>query len=180
MTVTTFKFAPNVQAKADVKYMDIVPGQYGPQIRIKGKINGKESVAYLPGKLPDVITVLVSAGVIPRGTDYLVDVEEAFEIKPLQRQFTMMKQQAAGEKNGTLAIFNGAAASAAVPATGNSASAAGALPAPQKSYADIYSKATDFIIDKIVPKYRAAKLDPTAADVHAMVATLFIPKSKES
>lgn len=70
-------------------------------------------------------------------------------------------------------------ASAAVPATGNPAGAAGA-PSSPKSYADIYMKATDFIIEKIVPKYRAAKLEPTANDVHAMVSTLFIPKSKES
>jgi hypothetical protein len=70
-------------------------------------------------------------------------------------------------------------ASAAVPATGNPAGAAGAHPPAQKSYTDLYAKATDFIINQIVPKYRAAKLEPTATDVHAMVATLFIPKSKE-
>jgi hypothetical protein len=69
---------------------------------------------------------------------------------------------------------NGASAGTAAPASAGTAGASS-----PKSYADIYMKATDFIIEKIVPKYRAAKLEPTANDVHAMVSTLFIPKSKE-
>jgi hypothetical protein len=71
-----------------------------------------------------------------------------------------------------------APASAAVPATGNPAGAAGAPRAPKK-YADIYVQATDFIIDKIVPKYKTAGLTLTGTDVKEMVACVFIPKSKE-
>jgi hypothetical protein len=72
------------------------------------------------------------------------------------------------------------AASAAVPATGTPAGAAGAQPAvPPKSYTDLYIKATDFVIEKIIPKYKAAGLTLTGTDVKEMVACVFIPKSKE-
>jgi hypothetical protein len=72
-------------------------------------------------------------------------------------------------------------ASAAVPATGNPAGAAGAHPPAQKSYTDLYVKATDFVIEtRSCRSIKAAEAStPTATDVHAMVATLFIPKSKE-
>jgi hypothetical protein len=92
-----------------------------------------------------------------------IDLATPEELKALSAQST----------NGT------SGASAAVPATGTSAGAAG-VSAPTKSYTDIYGKATDFVLDKILPKYVAKGLAPTATDVHAMVATLFIPKSKES
>lgn len=72
-----------------------------------------------------------------------------------------------------------APASAAVPATGNAAGAAGAPATAKKSYTDIYVKATDFIIEKIVPKYKAAGLTLSGTDVKEMVACVFIPKSKE-
>jgi hypothetical protein len=175
--MATFKFAPNVPAKVDVKYIDIVPSEKGgPQIRLKGTIEGEEKMfAYLPGKLTDQLTALISAGIIA-SAEYPMEVDKPVEIKPLKRQFTMVKDQPAGEKYGSFKVVG---APAAVPATGNSAGAAGASPIPPKKYAEIYMQATDFILEKIVPKYRAANLEPTANDVHAMVSTLFIPKSKE-
>jgi hypothetical protein len=175
---TTYKFAPNVAVAADVKYIDIVPSEKGgPQIRLKGTIGGTEnSVAYLPGKLSDQLAALIAGGIIAN-TEYPTEVDKSVEIKPIKRQFHMVKAQAAGEKYGTFQVVG--AASAAVPATGNPAGAAGAHPPAPKSYTDLYDKATDFVIKKIIPKYKEAGLSLTGTDVKEMVATVFIPKSKE-
>lgn len=64
------------------------------------------------------------------------------------------------------------------PATTLAPATAGA--SPVKSYTDIYGKATDYILTTIVAKYKTAKLEPTAADVRAMVGDLFTAKLRET
>lgn len=182
----TFKFAPNVPATVDVKYIDIVPSDKGdPQVRFKGTIDGTEKMfAYLPGKLPANIATLIAAGVIANQV-YPTEVSEPVEVKPLKRQFTMMKEQLAGDKYGTFKLLQAGpgsnVASAAVPApASNGAAAAGATSAPVKSYSELYGKATDYILSTIVPKYDAKGLTPDAWAVRGMVADLFTAKLKES
>lgn len=70
-------------------------------------------------------------------------------------------------------------ASAAVPATGNPASAAAAA-GPPKSYTLIYRQATEFVIKDIVPLYKNAGLTADAMLVRACTADVFSAKLKES
>lgn len=178
----TFKFAPNVPATVDVKYIDIVPSEKGDsQVRFKGTIDGKEKMfAYLPGKLTANLATLIAAGVIAAG-QYPEDVSEPVEVKPLKRQFTAVSELLPPAKYGTFKIVGANGASAAVPAaTSNGAVAAGASPGPPKSFQDIYASATKFVIDQIVPKYATAKFEVTTADVREMVRDLFTAKLKES
>jgi hypothetical protein len=71
------------------------------------------------------------------------------------------------------------AVSAAIPATGNPAGAAGAA-APSKSYTQLYKAATEFVLKDIVPLYKVAGLPVDAMVVKECVATVFIAKTKES
>ena len=52
------RFDDNIPVEInEAKYLDLVGGKYGPQVRIKGTINGEEnSLAYLPGSVADVLT----------------------------------------------------------------------------------------------------------------------------
>lgn len=161
----TYKFTTNVPATVDLKYIDIVPSEKGgPQIRFKGTIDGTEKMfAYLPGKLGDQIAALTNAGVIAPA-NYPTEVTEAVEIKPLRRQFQMMKEQLAGDKYGTFKIVGNGGASAAVPANGTPAVAAGATLTDEQirhgkaACADTMKQATSYVIDRLVPLFDAKSI----------------------
>lgn len=173
----TFKFAPNVPATVDLKYIDIVPSDKGDsQVRFKGTIDGKEKMfAYLPGKLAANLAVLIAAGVIAN-SQYPEDVAEPVEVKPLKRQFTAVSELIPPAKYGTFKIVGNGASAATHPAPANTGTA-GATSAPVKSYSELYGQATDHVLNKIVAKYKTAGFEVTTADVRSMVADLFNAKA---
>lgn len=180
---TTFRFAPNVPATVEIKYIDIVPSEKGgPQIRLKGTIDGTEkSIAYLPGKLNDQLAVLIHHGVIPNAA-YPSDVTDPLEVKPVKRQFTMMKEQGAGDKYGKFAIVgqNGNGGSSAT--IGSTVGQRNEVQAasPHKPCGQLYAESTDYVIKQILPKYQEAKLQFDTALVVEMVGQLFNAKVREA
>lgn len=88
----------------EARYLDCMPGEYGPQLRIKGTIEGEpNSALYLPGKVWAVRKSLVEAGVIG---------EEAFDEKPteavniplLKTEFVLTNQQVTGKNYGNIVV----------------------------------------------------------------------------
>lgn len=68
--------------------------------------------------------------------------------------------------------------------SGNTQPAAPTPPAPAKPVEErekgsaIYKRVTQFVLDDILPLYRKAGVTPTATDIHAMVATVYIAATK--
>lgn len=97
------RFDDNIPVEInDAKYLDLVGGKYGPQVRIKGTINGEEnSLAYLPGSVADVLTALLVAGVITEAPAQYPEPEDKRGImlqKGATRQFTVTLSKRGGEK----------------------------------------------------------------------------------
>lgn len=167
----TYKFASNLPVKVELGYIDIVPSEKGgPQVRFKGTIDGEpKTYAYLPGKLEDQISALISAGIISN-KEYPTEVEKPFEVKPLKKSFSMVKDQPAGDKYGTFKVVNGNGGTsvATAPAAGPSSSvgsAAGAAPltpelllAEKAKYCTAMKQANAYVIDNIRPKFEGAKI----------------------
>ena len=78
---------------------------------------------------------------------------------------------------------NGSGAETSAGGVGNAgtqASAPPVEPAPEKQkLSDIYLLATEFVIDKVLPKYTKAGIGCSDTAIVAAVATLFIAASKE-
>lgn len=194
----TYKLAPNIAATVEIKYLDIVGGSYGPQVRINGKVDGVDNYVYLPGNLPDQLTQLISQGVIAND-QYQMDVAEGAKvaIKPLKKRIQLALDQPAGQKHGQLkiiALSNGngapAPAAAAPSASGNFPPLANASAPPVEQHAPqtdeakpslkaLYKSATAFVLTEIVPLYVKAEIGCTDEAVGSMVATLFIAAAKE-
>lgn len=182
----TYKFAPNLPVKVELGYIDIVPSEKGgPQVRLKGTIDGAEKTyAYLPGKLADQLTALAAAGIIGKH-DYPDEVEKPFEVKPLKKSFTMMKEQLAGDKYGTFKVVNGNGGTSAATASGAGSSSsvgsgAGAAPltadqliAEKTKYCTAMKQATAYVIDTIRPKFEAAKIPLTDDAVYKFAYSIF-------
>lgn len=169
----TFKFSPNVPAPVELGYIDIVPSEKGgPQIRFKGKIGGEDKVyAYLPGKLDANLATLIAAGIIAN-QQYPTEVEKPSEVKPLKKQFTAVVELIPPAKYGTFKIVGSNGASAASPTPAPSGA-----PPVTKSYSELYGKATDYILNTILPKYKTAGKAVETTDVVAMVRDLFNAKT---
>ena len=97
------RFDPNDPVEInEAKFIDLVGGKYGPQVRIKGTINGQENaLAYLPGQASDVLTALMIAGVILDAPDTLPaeDDRRGFQLqRGPTREFTVTLSQRNGQK----------------------------------------------------------------------------------
>ena len=97
------RFDDNIPVEInDAKYLDLVGGKYGPQVRIKGTINGEEnSLAYLPGTVADVLTALLVHGIIVEAPAQYPEPEDKRGImlqRGATRQFTVTLSKRGGEK----------------------------------------------------------------------------------
>ena len=100
------KLTTNIPSHVEAKYLDVCPGKYGPQFRIKGVVDGDtDALLYLPGKFADVGNALGKAGVI--GTGEIVapsEGEKPVNVPLLVKKFTVTDVKLAGEKYGTLKV----------------------------------------------------------------------------
>lgn len=178
------RLAPNVACQVNAKYADIVPGSFGSQVRLKGTIDGQENaMLFLPSKLERQLQALHDGGLLESVPAIDAELAGPVELKLLQRNFTVVLEQKAGEKFGQLVITTpgtpAAPATAAVPTAAAVASpatlgdAVKSLPASQ-----VYSQCLRFAIEYVVPEYESAGLTLDAATLSAITATLFIEKSR--
>ena len=64
MTSAKVKLALGQPQHARLKYLDIVSGSFGMQLRAKGNFEGVDAVAYLPGDVEDGLATLKAADVV--------------------------------------------------------------------------------------------------------------------
>lgn len=89
----------------EARYLDCMPGEYGPQLRIKGTIAGEpNSVLYLPGKVWAARKSFVEAGVIGEEA-FDEEPTEAVNIPLLKTAFVLTNQQVSGKNYGNLVVF---------------------------------------------------------------------------
>jgi len=115
------KFDKNVPVRIDdAKYLDLVGGQYGPQVRVKGTINGQENaIAYLPGHVADVLTNLLVAGVILEAPSHYPDNDDrrGFALQRGEtRSFSVTLSEVGGEKDTLIDVGGSVSAPVAAPA----------------------------------------------------------------
>lgn len=175
--------APNVPVGFDVRYCDIVPGQYGPQVRFKGKADGADAIYYVdvePG-----LAALRDAGALGQVPDYGDLPEKGVELRLKAKQLVFRLDQAAGQKRGTLnvSVRGGGSTGAPSPAPSPSgprapAGEAGATPAERPKLSQMYLECVDVIVDKVVPKLTEKDIGVSAEAVASMVATLFIARTE--
>lgn len=85
------------------KYLDVVPGQYGAQLRVKGTIEGEaDTMLYLPGKMWAVAKALKNAGIIAQDTQVPEEVERATAVEIAERAFVLTLEQVPGQKYANL------------------------------------------------------------------------------
>ena len=112
------RFDDNIPVEInEAKYLDLVGGKYGPQVRIKGTINGEEnSLAYLPGSVADVLTALLVHGIIVEAPAQYPEPEDKRGImlqRGATRQFTVTLSKRGGEKETIIGTTTTAAAAPA-------------------------------------------------------------------
>jgi hypothetical protein len=177
------KLAPNVAETIRVKYADIVEGQYGTQIRLKGESPDRRAISiYVP---IDCSGALIQAG----ATEGKNDKGEFFTLPRNAEWWTVEKKQGAGEKYGHVTLTpKGANAPlpAKVPAPSTipipDAPRNGTVPRAEAvpELVAIYDDTLRHIV-RIVGAINSQK-DPavvfTGTDAAAMAATLFIARSK--
>lgn len=174
------KLAPNVPITLHVKYADVVEGQYGMQIRLKGQTEpGDPATVYVP---VDCAAALVAAG----ATEGKNAKGEFYTIPRGAEWWTILKEQGAGEKYGHVTLTP-RGATAPQPAKGV------ATPAPAPPVNESSPAATTDA--RIVTTYDASlrhvynickalneQPDPafvfTGTDVKEMTAALFIARTK--
>lgn len=188
----------------EARYLDCLPGEYGPQLRIKGTIEGEpNSVLYLPGKVWSARRSLVEAGVI--GEDaFDEEPTEAINIPLLKTAFILTNQQVAGKNYGNIAVapIGGETLQSALPST-KGRDVGPLLPNEEQDYLDaltghgsgsvsveavnssetqkakveaMYTQSLQFIVEKIVPIWEAGKVPYDAGAMNAAVATLMIQR----
>lgn len=174
----TVKLAANVPTKVKAKYMDLVPGEYGSQVRIKGAIGEEEGVLYTPGKIRDVLTTLAAAGIIPT-FDGELEPDKPVDLSPKKKEFTLVLHQPAGQKYGELQVM-GVPRAAAPSSNGNGSHAvsAGGPSRPQKPHAVLYDQCLQYASKQVPLRLKEAGLVATSEDVLRGAATLFIAASK--
>lgn len=178
MSMNKVKLAPNLAMKVAAKYIDLFPGEHGPSVRLKGKFDGEEGVLYLPGNADDAVITLVAAGIIPEYTGTM-EPSEAVNLKPKKKEFELILAQPAGEKYGKVQVVGATAPAAAASSNGTTPSASNGNGHPATPPSVLYAKATDFVLKEIAPKYTAAGIELTDRGIAAMVATVFISKSRD-
>lgn len=106
MASTTKKLLMNVPATVNtLQYLDVVPGTYGAQLKLKGTVDGEPNVGvYLPGKLWAVVKAFKTAGVIAQDTVVPEEVTEATAVPFEATTFTLTNKQVEGQKYANLDV----------------------------------------------------------------------------
>jgi hypothetical protein len=104
----TYRFTANVPTRVEIDFIDVVGGEYGPQVRINGKFAAAgetlaKAYGYLPGKAPDSLTELLRAGVIGDMPGVLPESKDdkPLAVKPRAKSIMVTARQPAGQKYAT-------------------------------------------------------------------------------
>jgi hypothetical protein len=98
------KLAPNIPVDINVQYCDIVPGNFGPQVRLKGSIDGEESLVFLPGKVWANLKALRSAGAIDASQEVNEEPEKAEAVAMLAKSLRLNLVKGASDKYANLDV----------------------------------------------------------------------------
>lgn len=166
------KLAPNLPVEIRIKYADMVEGQYGDQIRLKGESPTGQTIAiYVPvGNSADLIQAGAKQEQNQKGVYYTLPKSVDW--------WVVEKKQGAGEKYGHVTLTP-KGTTVPQPAKGPAPSTS-----PQQSetpaLVELYDDTLRHIV-RIVGAVNSQK-DPavvfTGTDAAAMCATLFIARSK--
>lgn len=183
--------APNVPVAFDVKYADIVSGQYGVDLRLKGLADGQDAVFYLP--VDEAMPQLLAGGILRQAPAYDPNAvpPKGLAVRLEVKRLTLVALQQAGEKKPRVVITAAANAGGAAPAptpaaaaapthgNGHAANGTGAAvsaTAERKPVGMVYLECVDFVLDRVAPKFAERKIPLTDAAIAAMTATLFIQR----
>jgi hypothetical protein len=190
----------------DARYLDCMPGEYGPQLRIKGTIEGEQnSVLYLPGKVWAARKSLVEAGVIGEEA-FDEEPTEAVNIPLLKTEFVLTNQQVTGKNYRNIAVATRDGTQKPPQAT-KAHNTGPLLPGEEEGYVDalagqpdgayvtlgisrevpitesqkdkverMYLESLRFVVNRVVPVWEAGKISYDAGDMNAAVATLMIQR----
>ena len=169
------KFDKNVPVRIDdAKYLDLVGGQYGPQVRVKGTINGQENaLTYLPGHVADVLTNLLVASVILEAPSHYPDNDDrrGFALQRGEtRSFSVTLSEVGGEKDTLIDV--GGAASAPVAAPAPRAANLKPAPMPMTGTGPVTTTPTRPAAPTTAPETRDPRLDKMDALVLTQRAAL--------
>jgi hypothetical protein len=189
--MATVKLAPNVAVAVKAKYIDLVPGQYGTQVRIKGTMNGEDGVIYCPGKAWAALKSLRAALVIDPNQQVDEETKEPVELGILRSEFSLMSEQPAGQKYGTLKVSLGNGQQSVV--ANNDAEEAKELRSVTASpivlipaslsleaVVDEYVKVLDLVLATVVPRLVKADIGASPESINATCATILIQRQKAS
>lgn len=179
-------FAPNVPVTIAVKYADVVPSQYGPELRLKGSTpDDPSAICYAPWEA--ACTSLVACGAlagVPAVPDPLP--EKGFALKLAAKELVVTKVQAAGEKHGTVTVSKPGAAPHPIGRPGRVSDAVQPTPrdtapaaAGRKPLTAVYLECTDFALAQVAKRYQGAGVPFDAAAAVAAANTLFVARTRE-
>ena len=171
------KLIPNVPVTMDVKYCDVMRGNYRARLRFKGKTASEaEAVLYCDAS-PNLQDLVRHGACQPVDYDPDSIPVKGVEVKLSQRKLTFVLQQLAGEKKPTLVIRVGDGTTKQAPtaaATAEPRRAASSTTATTgETRTVLYKRITDFVLRDVVPKYQAAGIECRAGDIAQMVETLY-------
>lgn len=177
-TLLTQGFTP-----IDVRYADVVQGQYGVQLRLRGHMPSDPQATLFVDLVP-ANDALLAAGVIQWPLDVGPTLPHDVTAQLGARKL-VVGAEAAGRMTRFLVRANGAPlpnAAAAPRTNGGTASAPrppqiangtnGAAGSGEKLSA-IYLQCVDFVLDKVLPRFRDRQIEVVDEAAARMIATLF-------
>lgn len=181
---------PGEPIDMDVTGCSILPTTRGPAIKLVGTVGG--ALAYIRGSHDAMLEAMIAAGIVGQLPDY--DVHElpadgvGVRIKHLALSLFIEPPKDAGERP-TLVILTRDDGKGATPARGDGrtiarpagSGAPGTAPAPANGRhpsQELYLETTKFVLEEVVPLYREHAIPVTGGDVHAMVATQVISRTR--
>jgi hypothetical protein len=177
------KLAPNVPLKMKAKFCDVVPGQYGHQVRLKGLVDGEESLVYLPGPVWKNLKALRTAGAI--NTEAVnEEPEKALGISLLEHELELVNYQPAGEKFPSLVVkANGKPPVSEVENVGRLPNdppegATEAEPTELDKLLSLHARLYKHVLAHYVPAALEAGVEVDLSGVSRLTATLFIESNK--
>ena len=187
MTSAKVKLALGQPQHARLKYLDIVSGSFGMQLRAKGDFQGVDAICYLPGDLEDGLAALKAAGVVrdvPLARPD--DLHPAVEVRLVARNVVLAVEKAGPKAAARLVVTrNGVAAPtpAAVPTNGATDTPGGAaaavvpagesLEAKRAAIVATFGAALDAVIAEYAPRFAAQRIALSDDVVYRAAYTLF-------
>jgi hypothetical protein len=190
------RLADNIPLSIVAKYCDVFIGEYGPDLRFNGTVDGQpNSAVYVFFKTGieqlraiGAITAKVHAEAIAAVEKDAVP-DTGFSVGLTKKELTLLSSKPAGQKHGTLQItvtgepaplasarpMSEAGPTAATEAAANGNGNGNAL---REKRSALYKAMTTFVLDTIVPMYDDKNIPVVANDVHSMVATLYIAETR--